>query len=254
MTQRSSLATTLGIIVVFTLLAAMIIGDLWKAQSHAEPYWIADWQINYAAGFVRRGLIGEVVRLLHSQLGVNSRTTIVVLQSLSFVVFFSASAVLLPPILVRHPTFAFAVFSPIALPFKALDLHPGSTGAKESVFLAFLALQAALSARAGLDLGANDRRLAGLGLIWVAMILVHEGFLFFLPFSMAVLLVTTRQPIAPTKLALTALPAILAFFISAAYHGDATYTAAICASLGDAASATRATGPPLPDDPAAGLR
>lgn len=224
--------TTLAIAVVFTVYAAVVISDLIRAHGEAAPYFIADWQINYAAGFVRRGLFGEIARLLFVHFAIDTRTTVVVMQVLSYGVFFVASTVLLAPVLVRHAMLAFAVFSPITIAFSALDPDAGTTGAKDIVFLALLAVQAVLSTRARTDPSASNGRLLILGALWGAVVLVHEGFFFYLPFPLAMLVLTARTQIGSFKLCLIVLPALLAFVASAVFHGDATFGAAICASLG----------------------
>jgi hypothetical protein len=132
---------------------------------------------------------------------------------------------------------AFAVFSPMTIAFKALDSGGvtsglNTTGAKDIVFLALLAVQAVLSTRTRTDPAASDWRLLVLALVWGALVLVHEGFFFFLPFAVAMLVLTARTQIRPFKLGLILLPALLAFAASAAIHGDASFGAAICASLG----------------------
>jgi hypothetical protein len=238
MSRTSTLRfTTVAIAVVFSVYAAMVISDLIRAHAEAAPYFISDWQINYAGGFVRRGLLGEFARLLFVHFAIDTRTTIVVMQTLSYVVFFVASTMLLAPVLVRHTMFAFAVFSPITIAFKALESGGGTTGAKDIVFLALLAVQAVLSTRARTDPSASDRRLLILAVVWGAVTLVHEGFFFYLPFPIAMLILTARRQIRPFKLGLIALPAFSAFIMSTAFHGDARYGAAICASLGAGAPA-----------------
>jgi hypothetical protein len=234
--------TTLGVAVVFALYAAVVVSDLLRAQGEAAPYFIGDWQINYAAGFVRRGLLGEFARLLMAHFSIDTRTTIVVMQVLFYAVFFAASALLLAPVLMRHPMFAFAVFSPMTIAFKALDSGGNmsglnTTGAKDVVLLALFAVQAVLSTHARTHPAATARRLLVLGLIWGALVLVHEGFFFFLPFSVAMLVLTARTPIAPFRLGLIVLPALLAFAAAAVFHGDASFGTAICASLGAGAPA-----------------
>src|SRR5262245_34737659 len=235
--------TTVVVAVAFTAYAAMVVTDLIREHGGTAPYFVSDWQINYAAGFVRRGLPGEFARQLFVHFGVDTRTTIVVMQVLLYVVFFVACAALFSPVLVRHPMFAFAVVSPMAMAFKALDSGVGvdylksTTGAKEIVFLSVLALQALLSTRDRTDPGANNTRLLALGLAWAAAVLVHEGLFFFVPFSVAVAILTARVPFTPFKLGLIALPSVIAFGSAAIFHGDPSYGEAICASLGASAPA-----------------
>jgi|GEM_PF-3963834 len=238
MDHKSALRlTALGVAVVFVLFAVMVVVDLLNARAEAAPYFIGDWQINYAAGFVRRGLLGELAHWLFVHFAIDTRTTIVVLQGVFYAVFFGASAILFSPLLARHPMFAFAVFSPMTIAFKALDSGGGTsglntTGSKDIVFLALLALQAVLSTRGRSDPAASNARLFVLALLWAGLVLVHEGFFFFLPFSLAVLLLTARTPVRPSSLVLMTVPALLAFALSTQFHGDASAGATICASLG----------------------
>jgi hypothetical protein len=223
--------------------AVIIIFDLVRAHGAAAPYFIGDWQINYVAGFVRRGLLGEVARLLFVHFAIDTRTTIVAMQVSFYLLFFFASALLFSPVLARHPMFAFAVFSPMAVSFKALDSSMGiagvnaTTGAKEIVLLAMLAVQAALSVRGSVDHAVNNGKLILLSVLWAAIVLVHEGLFFFLPFSIAILVLTAPTPIAPARLALMLLPALLAFAASGMFHGDPSTGAAICSSVGVGAPA-----------------
>lgn len=241
MSQKSTLqATTVAVAITFTVYAALVIADLMRAHGESAPYFISDWQINYAAGFVRRGLLGEVARQFLVHFAIDTRTTIVAMQAFSYVVFFAASALLFVPILARHPLFAFAVFSPITIAFKALDSGGAlsghnTTGAKDIVFLALVAVQAALSVRDRTDPSASVGRLFLLSLVWAAAVLVYEGFFFFLPFPLAMIVLTARAQIRPGKLALIAMPALLAFVASTVFRGDASFGAPICASLGSGA-------------------
>jgi hypothetical protein len=236
MSYKSALwLTTVALAGIFTAYLVIVVFDLMSAYREPAPYFIGDWQINYVAGFVRRGLPGEFARLLFVYFGIDTRTTILVMQVLFYVVFFVASAALLAPLLLRHPLFAFAVFSPMTIAFKALDLGggtEGSTGSKDVVFLALFAVQAVLSTRTRSDPAASNSRLLVLALAWAAVVLFHEGFFFYLPFSMLLLVLTARTPIAPRKVGLVLVPALLAFVVSGVFHGDPSTGSAICTSLG----------------------
>jgi hypothetical protein len=234
---------TLAVSIAFAAFAAVVISDLIRAHGEAAPYFIGDWQINYAAGFVRRGLLGEFARLLFVHFSIDTRTTIVFMQIVFYVVFFGASALLFSSVLTSHPMLAFAVFSPLAVPFKALDSGVAATGvnattgAKEIVFLALLALQAALSTHKQVAPAAGLLRSTVLAVAWAAVVLVHEGLFFFLPFSVAILVLTSQAPIPATRLALMLVPALVTFAVSGAFHGNTGTAATICESLGAGAPA-----------------
>ncbi|MFO1272320.1 MAG: hypothetical protein U1F50_11695 [Rubrivivax sp.] len=226
---------TLAVWAAMAAFAALVIADLRAAPARPAPYWIADWQINYAAGFVRRGLLGEIVRVLGPRAGVDSRTAVLALQVLAYLCFFGCLGMLLPPLLRRHPRLAFMAFSPIAFSFKPLDLEPGSTGAKEIVLFAALALQVLIVRHRKAEAGAGHAGLVLTAIAWTLLVLVHESFFFFLPFSLLVILLGEGRSIRLPTLVMLALPATLAFLASARFHGDASFTAVICDSLGAAA-------------------
>jgi hypothetical protein len=69
------------------------------------------------------------------------------------------------------------------------------------------------------------------------VVLLHEGLFYFLPFSILLLVLTSRESITASKLAAVFTPALIAFLLSVIFHGDDTNTAAICASLGASAPA-----------------
>ena len=136
--------TTLAIVVFAVFCSVIVIAELIHSHSDAAPYFIDDWQINYAAGFVRRGLLGEFARQLLVNFSIDTRTTIVVAQALAYLVFFGATAAL-------------------------------------------------LSSRTNGDPAASDRRLLALSLLWGALVLVHEAFFFFIPWSALMLVLTAHR-------------------------------------------------------------
>jgi hypothetical protein len=234
--------TTCALVAIFAVYAAMVVSDLLNASRESAPYFIGDWQINYSAGFVRRGLLGELAYLLYTNFAIDTRTTVVVMQVLAHIVFLVASIALLAPVLVRHPMFAFAVFSPMTMAFAALDSGFGTsglntTGAKDVVFLASLAVQGALTVSPRTDPAASRGRLLAVALLWGVLVLIHEGFFFFLPFSVALLFLSPRTRITLPQLALMFVPPLLAFGLAAVFHGDPATGRAICASLGAGAPA-----------------
>lgn len=216
------IAVSVGLSLLSAFYFAVIFRDLVQAYGEAAPYAIGDWEVNYASGFIRRGLPGELARRLYLLFGLDIKATILVLQVSAYVAFFSAAVPVISRLLARHPATAFLVFSPLTLSFKALDLGggtAGSTGLKDVLFVALFALQTAFR----LPLWA-------ICVAWIGLVLSHEAFFFYLPFSC--LIVIAKGQANARQLAWLSLPVIIVFALCVVFHGDPQARAVICHSLG----------------------
>ena len=78
------------------VLTAVFLASVWLALAHElarasrrlDPWIVGDWLINYAGGFVRRGLPGETIRLLWKATGVAPPAWVLCLQLVLYAVFF----------------------------------------------------------------------------------------------------------------------------------------------------------------------
>ena len=223
----------------FVWLAYAVFNDLWIAHLAIHPYKVGDWQINYAGGFVRRGLLGELARQLASSLAINTTNTALWIQFASYAVFLLCGLRLVVPVVARYPIFAFAVFSPLTFSFAAAD--PAACGRKEIVYLAVLAAQGCWMLQRAPKAQHTGRLLVTLSIVSFVLTLTHEMLALFLPFQLALVTMLSPTPMPARKLALVATPTILAVVLSAAFRGDATNVQAICASLGASAPPRCAT-------------
>lgn len=118
------------------LLLFILIGGFHQIGFH-EGFNIGDWLINYTGGFVRRGLIGEVLYGLSRFIGVNPAILLVFLQTFIFGVYFYFSYKILQskPVLLKY---TFIIFSPFIFTF-AINSQAGGYR-KEIIYFAVLSL------------------------------------------------------------------------------------------------------------------
>jgi hypothetical protein len=180
----------------------------------------ADLYVNYAGGFVRRGLLGALAQLLDQQFGVNPRYVFATALGLAhFAVLFSCL------LLIRrlgHPTHLalLVVLSPATLLYPAYE---ADTFIRKDVFAVALIAWHATMHRS------NRRRDLVLALALTASVLVHELQAFFLPLH-AWLIANRGNPRRMWVL----LPAVTASILSAVAIGDPTVRKAICDSWNQA--------------------
>jgi hypothetical protein len=218
--------------VYFGLLFVLIVHGVWAAVVAKHPYILGDWQINYAGGFVRRGLLGEGARWWNLLLNIDFKSTVFAIQVLAYAAFFIFSLPVVSAAVARYPIFAFALLSPLTFSFAAAG--PEGSGRKEIVFLALLAFVAW-----------QLKRQATYTRVWIvafsvalcAVVLTHEMLFIFTPFSLLLLAMACPELVRPPLLLLAILPATMVFLLSGVLHGDSTRIGEICSSLGSSAPA-----------------
>ena len=75
------------IVFLFIFLVVNFIRIDWILVVKWDGWIIGDWLINYDLGFVRRGLSGEIIFLIHQLTGVNHNYIVMVVQSVSYFFF-----------------------------------------------------------------------------------------------------------------------------------------------------------------------
>jgi hypothetical protein len=150
-----------------------------------NPWITGDWLINYADGFVRRGLIGEICRQLYLLGGVDPIASLVVLKTLLYATLCASLLVLAAKRTIGVIEIAI-LLSPAALPFEVYD--PLGSGRKEIALLAVFALYVVVH---HFVTTAAERPIQRQWQFWYllvafpALTLLHEGLFFFLPFFVA---------------------------------------------------------------------
>ena len=73
------------------LTTLFIFASYFLVQKYNNPveWTISEWLINYQGGFTRRGLIGDIIYKLNKSLNFTFRELILVLQILSYLIYYS---------------------------------------------------------------------------------------------------------------------------------------------------------------------
>ena len=97
---------------------------------------ISDWLINYEGGFVRRGLIGELITNFSTMLSIKLRDTILIFQLLFFTSYYFLITLFCKNLL-QNRLIILAIFSPIFILYPVAEIE--ALGRKELIiFLIFL--------------------------------------------------------------------------------------------------------------------
>ena len=191
---------------------------------HPDPYIPGDWLINYTAGFVRRGLAGEILILLARAL----HLPVVILGSLLPLLFYGILYLFLWQLWKPNGLWAFiALISPATLAFPILSA--GGASHKETVLLALLA---------GLLVWNRSRKPSDAALSMysvcavVAILLCHEGLApYLIYFSIALWLATGDIRRTAYILVVPVVAGIATLYAVRHHIGDGEIERRICQSL-----------------------
>lgn len=218
-TQLNVLRCYFVLVAIHTLAVAYHIG-------HSAIGWeIDDWLINYQAGFVRRGAVGEVIYCLHAILGIRV-VPIVQLAQLSCygVVLYTAYSQLR-----RHSGWSLWIWAILLSPatFRFQIAGPGGFR-KEVLFFAGLSATIAL-----MRMNVADWKIAALLTVWLPFtILSHEMLYAYIPYYPAALILSGRSYSRVVRMtALAIVLSTIAMFAAALHHGGPDMTARICSSI-----------------------
>jgi hypothetical protein len=215
---------------LFGLYLVFVAGySIWTAVGVTRgdnPWIIGDWLINYSGGFVRRGLTGALVMLLHHATGIPLQWVVFWIQTGVFLLFLVCVyrltrgmrwSYLMVTVLLSPATLAFTVLEP--------------SGFRKEILL-FAALGLAIWMLIS-ERWTDWQMSAILSILLVGLALSHEGMMAAGPYFFAAVLIQTKNlrravrmcamPLALTVVALVAL--IL-------HHGNLRETQAICSSVG----------------------
>jgi hypothetical protein len=219
-----------------------------------ERRWVvSDWLINYQGGFVRRGLIGELIFQLSMVLGVKPHVIALAVMGLAsfgvvgLIVF--SLARLSARLTARE--LGVAAFSPLLLSFYLLSAP--AFGRKELLFLllGFVHLQIVVAATRRLRAGVPAESVAR-AYLWkagplflllgVPAVLSHETFLFLaLPVN-AILTFAMLRRVRPRRAwvlsALVYVPVILATGVTVLEHGSQATIDRMCAAFAQVGEGT----------------
>jgi len=187
---------------------------------------LGDWLINYEGGFVRRGLMGEVVFLVGKILHVPLLYLILFLQLGCYGVILGTLWILLASS--EWPLWLVAlVVSPATLAFPIVDSQAGFR--KEILYFAGLSVLLLMLRRQWQNTWAISLYLS---IIVVISTMSHEGLLCFLPYYLAALSIGLRNSrLALKTFIVPAAIGLMTGYIVSRYPGNTDVAARICSSL-----------------------
>jgi hypothetical protein len=199
------------IVILICLLVSAIVTQIWSAFSWGrESYQMTEWLINYAGGFVRRGLPGELVWHLSKATGAQANHIVIIVGLTSYLA--------LAGWLLRHATPTFPVSLILSCIILGFPAYQDSIIRKDC--LGLLLLLGCLS----IDQSRHSRPTAimGMNLLACLAILSHEAFVFYaIP---ALMLFSHRERHLPDgfqiiRRSFALLPAAGCFLLTTWYHG-----------------------------------
>lgn len=182
----------------FVLLAYMTTKAMWGALMRTHSYMTTDWGISYAAGFVRRGLVGDVIlRLSHSS-GLSFAEVTAIIAVIANLLFVLGAALLFARLRYNHWAWLL-IYAPAGLAFGATN--PGILGHKDVLLLGLGAMLFS-----GATLLPEGWKRSTWVLCWLALtiplVLSHEGLVIFVPILFIAL---SALRLTPPVIAVTAL-------------------------------------------------
>ncbi len=192
----------------------------------APAYPIADWLINYSAGFVRRGLSGEFILLAARATHIPPPWMAAIVQLSIYVAFLCGVYRLAAP-LRRDVLWYCMMFSPAALAFMILD--PMNGNRKELLLYAALTATIFLLRR---GLSAISLSLSVAALLAI-LVLSHDALICCFPYFFAAIAIQTRSLKYASKV--IAVPFLVSAFLVnlvRQHPGDDTVAMAVCKSVG----------------------
>ncbi len=223
---------------VTAILAALVLFHvfaIYMAVISRSPYHYGDWTINYAAGFIRRGLGGETVLWLSELTGLPPyQAAFALISAITLAFFAGLYALAAGNLLVMEGVL---LLSPAGLGFAVYQVEPAR---KDIIALALLAGCGVLLMLAKRNVGRLSIAAAGFAALVGISALVHETVVFLSPIYAALFFFAFAAAGARMRAwlaagAIMAVPAAVFLVTSATLNMPPDAIAQICARFGDSA-------------------
>lgn len=224
------------LIATVTLVAVLFVPSIIRSFGDGTSWSVSDLHIRYAAGFIRRGLLGEAAFRLNNAGGISTGVLFPALFAVLTAAQIALLAVLAWPLRTRPALFILVMLAPALIVFPAYDY--GGYLRKEAFVTIGLFAHAIVVRRTlrGVTRPDGYRRFAYVVLApYLALsMLIHENQAILLPVHALLIYMASGYPslgphIARVQLPVM-LPATLCFFAAIIRHGDGAAAAAICSS------------------------
>jgi len=214
------------IIVLLTLALIFIIANFYRYYQNRTVYEYADWLINYQGGFVRRGLIGELLFQFYKLTKINLGFLIFLFVTSLYLLLF-ANFIYFLGYLKKNWINLFIIFSPISILYPVMMSKV--TGRKEILFLAFFSLLALV-----INKIKPEKLILYITLFLPVILLSHAGMLFFLPYILILYFLANIKK-SKTQISINTIPFLVITFICVIlifiFSGTDYHVAKICDSI-----------------------
>lgn len=218
-TQQPDYAVLALRVFLVWVLAHIVAGGYRVLVVEQEPWTFLDWLITYDAGFVRRGLSGEVVDVLSMATGASAAHVVLGMHLVGYTVWLGACYVLVRRLSPVPWQLWPMLFSPWLFAYAAHGPYGGFR--KDTMVLAVVALVAATAGRYRYSVPAG---------VWafVPLVLMHEMSVVFLPY----VLVWAWEPRAGRRMLPATIAGLVAVGVAVAaslvWSGGAGHVETIC--------------------------
>ena len=189
-------------------------------------YQYEDWLINYSNGFVRRGLIGEILIKVSSIINFNLQYLVLFFLIFLLAIFYKKSYNLISKI-EYGKIYYFLIFSPFFFFFYLVNHSAGIR--KEFLLYIFFIY---LITDEKIDI--SKYKLYFYSLVFSILILVHEGLIFYLPFYFLFIIFKSNKKNLKTtffNMGLVVCCSLLFALLSIKFNGSDEHVVKICESL-----------------------
>jgi hypothetical protein len=236
MHPSASLQQRLLLTITLALMAAAFVPSVVRSFGDGTSWSVSDLHIRYAAGFIRRGLLGEAAFRLHEASALSTALFFPALFAVLTAVQIGLLAVLAWPLRARPALFLLVMLAPALVLFPAYDY--GGYLRKEA-FITIGLFAHAICVRRVLRGTMTERAYRhfayfALGPYLALAMLIHENQAILLPVHALLLYMASGYPKAGPHIARlqvpVMLPATLCFLAAVIRHGDGPSAATICSS------------------------
>ena len=215
--------------IFFTIIFVISTIRLYDNAFSNDAWQYGEWLINYQSGFVRRGLLGEIIYIFSTIINNDIRITFIIFISFLCFIYYCLSYYLIKDLKLNF-LHLFIIFSPLFYLFFVIISKVGVK--KEIIFyIYFLLYLIHLSSK-----NLNIRRNLYFIITFPLLLLNHEGIFFYLPYIVLPLIFVankknTRKIIFQSLLLLmfSSIVMLILYF----NKGSLNHTLTICQSLGD---------------------
>ena len=216
------------LLIVFIFLSLFSIAKLYDNSANLDSWQYGEWLINYQNGFVRRGLIGELIYLLSTLFNENIQVAFFIIISIICILFYFLNYYFIKDIKLNF-IYWLIIFSPLFYLFFVVVSKVGIN--REIIFYIYYLLYLIHLSQKKFTLKNNWKFIY----LYPILLLIHEGMFFYLPYIIFPLFFVTKKKEFNKiffQAGILVLFSSFLMFVLYLNRGSETHVEAICQSLG----------------------